>query len=133
RLPDAGGMNGCQFADFTACAAATMKRSTTATLISTMMSFTFADSLIPITSSVVTTATTITAGRLKMAVCDVPSAHATTIPLAAESAPATCVRLWGGTEPTNPTQPIATVTAPSAYSRIKSQPMIHATSSPSVA
>ena len=32
-----------------------------------------------------------------------------------------------------PDQPTATVAAPSAYSRIKSQPMIHATNSPSVA
>ena len=32
-----------------------------------------------------------------------------------------------------PLQPIATVIAPTAYSRIKSQPIIHATSSPSVA
>src|SRR5215831_1226853 len=82
----AGGMKGCQFAGTTACAAAAMKRMTTATLISTMMSLTDADSLMPITSSVVTIATTMTAGRLNTAVRDVPSAHATTMPRAAEYA-----------------------------------------------
>src|SRR5262245_45373718 len=129
----AGGMKGCQFAGTTACAAATMKRMTTATLISTMMSLTLADSLMPITSSVVTTATTITAGRLKRAVTDVPSAHVISVPLAPDSAHGTLMPMSRRNETTYPDQPIATVTAPSAYSRIRSQPMIHATSSPRVA
>ncbi len=67
RSPVFGGMKGCQLAGFTACAAATMNSRTTATLMNTMTLLTFADSLIPITSSVVTKAIMMTAGRLKTA------------------------------------------------------------------
>src|SRR2546429_4751389 len=80
-----GGMKGCQLAALTACAANTMNSSTTATFTNTITLLKFADSLIPITSSVVTRAMMITAGRLKIAVAVVPSAHCTATPRAAES------------------------------------------------
>src|SRR6266513_3820338 len=67
RFPVFGGMKGCQLAGFTACAAATINRRTTATLMNTMTLLTLADSLIPITSSVVTSAMMMMAGRLNTA------------------------------------------------------------------
>src|SRR6266550_6072981 len=68
RVPVFGDMKGCQFAGLMACAAPTMNNSTTATLTNTMTLLTLADSLMPTTSSVVTIAMMITAGRLKTAV-----------------------------------------------------------------
>src|SRR5438093_99315 len=67
-------MKGCQLAGFTALAASAMNTSTTATLTSTMTSLKLADSLTPITSSVVTMATMSTAGRLKIAEVNGPPA-----------------------------------------------------------
>src|SRR5216110_3370462 len=67
RSPVLGGMKGCQLAGFTARTAATIKSRTTATLMKTMTLLTFADSLMPITSRVVTIAMMITAGRLNTA------------------------------------------------------------------
>src|SRR5882672_4282793 len=84
-----GGMNGCQLAGLTAWAANTMNSSTTATFTNTMMLLKFADSLIPMTSSVVTRPMMITAGRLKIAVAVVPSGHCTATPRAAERAQGT--------------------------------------------
>src|ERR1035438_8459039 len=78
--PVLGGMNGCQLAEWMALAAPAMNSSTTATFTMTMMLLKLADSLMPTTSSVVTTKMMIIAGKLKMAVtCDravgsVPSA-----------------------------------------------------------
>src|SRR5207244_12245308 len=86
RTPVLGGMNGCQFAGFTAFAAAMMNRITTATLIITMTSLTVADSLMPMTSRKVTIAMIMTAGRLKIAVAVEPSTQCTTDPRAAEDA-----------------------------------------------
>src|SRR5438552_11465946 len=126
-------MNGFQFAEVTACAAPKMKSSTTASLMNTMALLTVADSLMPTTSSVVTIAMMTTAGRLKMAVV-VPSAQVTSVPRAAESAHGKSMcKAVRKNDTTYPDQPIATVTAPSAYSSTRSQPMIQANSSPSVA
>jgi hypothetical protein len=126
-------MNGNQLSGTTCGAASAMKSRTTETLITTMTLLTLADSRIPITSSAVTSATISTAGRLKIAVTVEPSASVTTWPRAAVS--------WGGItmpksrrkETTYPDQPMETVTAPSAYSRIRSHPMIQAKNSPRVA
>ena len=67
-----------------------MKSSTTATLMNTITALTFADSLMPITSSVVTSATMITAGTLNQAVTWEPSASVSTVPRAA----AKCGGMW---------------------------------------
>ncbi len=74
-----------------------------------------------------------TAGRLNTAVVVAPLASVITVPGAALSAagkviPMSCRKLT-----TYPDHPTATVAAPSAYSRMRSQPMIQATNSPSVA
>src|SRR2546422_8531912 len=63
--PSGGGMNGCQLAGLIACVAPAMNRSTTATFTNTMTLLTLADSLMPMTSSVVMIAMMITAGRLR--------------------------------------------------------------------
>src|SRR5882762_2640140 len=78
-----GGMNGCQLAGLIAWAAKTMNSRTTATLTITMMLLKFADSLMPMTSRVVTRAMITTAGKLKIAVTWEPSAQVTTVPRAA--------------------------------------------------
>ena len=126
-------MNGCQFAVLMNAAPPRITISTTPTLTMTIAELTFADSLIPITIRIVTAIVMSTAGRLKTAVTE-PAAVWITVPGAAEN----CA---GKSIPTKscrklvrcPDQPTATVDAPSAYSRIRSQPMIHATNSPSVA
>src|SRR6267378_2519875 len=128
-----GGMNGCQLAELTACAANAMNNSTTATLMNTITLLKLADSLIPTTSSVVTSPMMITAGRLKTAATCVPSGQVTIVPRAAERAHGTSMCKSCRNDTTYPDQPIATVTAPSAYSSTRSQPMIQAMSSPSVA
>src|SRR5262249_24260744 len=126
-------MNGCQLAEWTACAAPTMNISTTATLTSTMTLLTVADSRMPITSSNVMMAIMMTAGRLKMAVTWVPSASVTSVPRAADSCAGMLMPTSCKNGTTEPDQPIDTVTAPRAYSIIKSQPLIHAKTSPSLA
>ena len=62
-----------------------MNTSTTATLTNTMTLLTVADSRMPITSSSVTTAIMMTAGRLKMAATCVPSAKVMSVPRAADN------------------------------------------------
>src|SRR6266705_2542265 len=131
--PSAGGMNGCQLAGFTECAANAMNSTTTASLMKTITLLVVADSLMPMTSSVVTRAMITTAGRLNTAVMLVPSGQRTTVPRAADSAHGTSRPISCRNDTTYPDQPIATVTAPSAYSRTRSQPMIQAKISPSVA
>src|SRR6266536_4630738 len=116
-------MNGCQLAGFTAWAAPIMKRITTATFTSTITLLKLADSLMPTTSSVVTTAMMSTAGRLKTAVAVVPSAHVTLTPRAADSAHGTLMPKSCRNDTTYPDHPMATVTAPSAYSSTRSQPL----------
>ena len=133
KVPVLGGMNGCQLAVFTYAAPPTMTMITTATLTKTIAVLTVADSLMPMMMRIVTSTVMITAGRLKTAVTG-PAAVATTVP----GAPA---KRAGKSTPTKswrklvrfPDQPTATVAAPSAYSRIRSQPITHATNSPSVA
>src|SRR5438034_9464219 len=133
RSPVFGGMNGCQLAGFTACAANTMNSTTTASLMKTMTLLVVADSLMPMTSSVVTRAMMTTAGRLNTAVMLVPSAHCTTVPRAPDGAHGTSSPMSCRNDTTYPDQPMATVTAPRAYSSTRSQPMIQAKISPSVA
>lgn len=98
-----------------------------------MMLLRRADSLVPMISMIVSTATMNTAGRLKSACAVVPSASFTSVPGGA-------VRVAGMVMPTFSSrlsaylpQPTATVAAPIAYSRMRSQPMIQAKISPSVA
>jgi len=117
-----------QLAGLTACTANTMNSNTTATFTNTMTLLKFADSLMPITSSVVTRPMMITAGRLKIAVAVVPSAQCTMTPRAAERAHGTLMPTSCRNDTTYPDQPIATVTAPSAYSSTRSHPMIQAIS-----
>ena len=126
-------MNGCQLSGLTAWAASAMKSRTTATLITTMTLLTVADSLMPITSRVVTRAMMTTAGRLNHAVTVEPSANVTTLPRAAWRWAGMRIPKSPRNETTYPDHPIATVTAPRAYSRMRSQPMIQARNSPSVA
>src|SRR6267143_887309 len=122
-----GGMNGCQLAGFTAWAAKTMNTNTTATLMRTITLLTLADSRIPITRSVVTSAMMMTAGELKTAVtCGRLPGLTPLAEMVWSRASLTAFQpSWGVC--------IATVTAPSAYSRTRSHPMIHAISSPRVA
>src|SRR5258706_8756473 len=141
-------MNGCQLAGLTALTVSAMNSSTTATLIITMTLLKFADSLMPITRRVVTRAMMRIAGRLKVAaIHGPPSVRAeqsgaawaepvtteTQVPRAAESAAGIWMpRFLPRKLTTYPDQPMATVVADSAYSRIRSQPMIQAKNSPSV-
>src|SRR5439155_14959909 len=53
----------------------------------------------------------------------------TCVPMAAASSPGTCIPISPKKEITYPDQPTETAIAPTAYSRTKSQPMIHAKSS----
>src|SRR2546425_1090437 len=131
--PALGGMNGCQFAELMYAAPPRITISTTPTLMMTITELTLADSLTPITISTVTASVMSTAGRLKIASGLHPGALMSVHGAAASDA--------GMLMPTKswrkatrwPDQPTATVDAPSAYSRIRSQPMIQAMNSPSVA
>src|SRR2546423_1976392 len=116
RSPVLAGMKGCQLAGFTACAAATMKSSTTATLMNTMTLLTFADSLMPITNRVVTIAMMITAGRLNTAGA-VHGGAPTPRAAAMEQGTVTPTSLQKLT--TQADQPNATVTAPRADPRVQ--------------
>src|SRR4029453_3922770 len=133
KVPVFSGMNGCQLAVLTQNAPPMMTITTTATLMTTMAELTLADSLMPTTMSAVTSTAMITAGRLNTAVTGPPPVW-TMVPGAA-------ARCAGNCTPTKscrklvrcPDQPTATVAAPSAYSRIRSQPITQAMNSPSVA
>src|SRR5439155_20558551 len=131
--PAFSGMKGCQLAALTNEAPPTITISTTATFTMTITVLTFADSLMPTTIRTVTAAVMSTAGRLITA---------------SGLQPATLMSVQGAAAidtgklmPTKscrklvmcPDQPTATVAAPSAYSRIRSQPITHAKNSPSVA
>src|SRR5207237_6324321 len=121
-----------------------MKVKTTNSLIATMMLLKTADSLMPMTRRKVMIATIIMAGTLRVApVLTQPSVNSrhTFIPA---SGGATWlygaeVKAAGMEMPqsfrnwvTYPDQPTATVEAAKRYSRMRSQPMIQATSSPMV-
>src|SRR5256885_2514110 len=101
-------MNGCQLAGSMACAAAMMNSRTTATFTNTITLLTFADSLMPMTSSVVTMAMMMTAGRLKTAVMVEPSASGTIVPRAADSAGGTTIQVFLTKDSTYNDHPIAT-------------------------
>src|SRR5687768_12190183 len=118
NLPVFGGMKGCQSSGWMKKLPATMNIASTASLMTTMIVLVRADSLTPITSSAVMTRTTSAAGRVKGAVV-IPVGR--TMPTSASSDTAVAP------------QPSATVEDASEYSRIRSHPMIQATSSPSVA
>src|SRR5581483_11124343 len=120
NAPVFGGTNGVRLARFTYAAPATTNTTSTATLMTTRTVFVFADSLMPTTSSAETSRTMTAAGALKPA-ADPPAP-------ACRWRPASRARLTK-----YPDQPTATVDALSAYSRIRSHPMIHAKSSPAVA
>ncbi len=131
--PVFSGRNGLQLAGSTARAAATTKRRSTVSFTTTTAAFALEDSRIPRTRKALTTRTTKAAGALKTASPMLPSGRTTGVPAAA-------VRVGGSWRPrsarkltTYPDHPTATVAAPREYSRIRSHPMIHATSSPSVA
>jgi hypothetical protein len=110
-----------------------MIKSTTATFTITITALTRADSWMPTTSRTVAAAAMSIAGRLTTAVAAVPSASTTAVPGAALNSGGNWTPKSASRLTTYPDQPTATVAAPKAYSRIKSQPMIQATSSPSVA
>ena len=73
------------------------------------------------------------AGRLNTPLIVLPSGSATSDPGGAVSCAGKFTPMSDRILIKLPDQPTAIVDAPSAYSRIKSQPMIHANSSPSVA
>src|SRR5256886_4454265 len=122
-----------------------MNSSTTATFTNTMMLLTLADSLMPMTSSVVMMAMMMMAGRLNTAVtcgrvfgsipradtvCSSASVTAfqpcsgmwiSCVPRAAERAAGTSKPTSCRNDTTYPDQPMATVTAPSAYSSTRSR------------
>src|SRR5882672_5168796 len=107
---------------------------TTATLSATIAELKRALSWMPLTSTAVTSKTISTAGRLITAPdatkCPVVASNSIGGPM---SAGAKCqsnvaITCWKYED-----QLLATVAAPTAYSSTRSQPMIHANSSPSVA
>src|SRR6476661_1741881 len=122
-----------------------MNRNTTVSLMMTIRLLKLADSEMPMISRMVISATMIIAGTLSTApVLDHPSVKSrqTLIPASGGAVWVYGAEVyWGGmTMPTSlrndttyPDQPTATVDAAKRYSRIRSQPMIHATNSPSVA
>src|SRR5690348_15310655 len=99
------------------------------TLTATMTALSVADSRTPRTSTHVTNAVMSTAGTLNTN----PPADAAPIGGAPPSATGSVIPNSPRRLTTLPDQPTATVAAPRAYSRIRSQPMTHATNSPSVA
>src|SRR5262245_5933133 len=122
-----------------------MNRNTTVSLMMTMTSLNPADSEIPMMSRMVIRATMIIAGTLSTApVLDQPSVNSrqTLSPASGGAewvygAEVYCAGMLMPTslrnETTYPDQPTATVEAAKRYSRIRSHPMIQASSSPNVA
>src|SRR5215207_9455637 len=122
-----------------------MNRKTTVSLMTTTTLLKPADSEIPPMSRIVMSATMIIAGTLSTApVLDHPSVNSRHT---LRPAPGGAVWVYGAevycggmlmptslrNDTTYPDQPTATVEAANRYSRIRSQPMIQAKSSPSVA
>ena len=118
------GANGVKLPVLNAVNATTMKKISTASLTTTMTRLTAALSRVPRTSSRVIASTMKTAGRLKTPPSsgDVEIASGSWKPNAVSRK---TLRL--------PPQPTATAATETPYSRIRSQPMIKATSSPRVA
>src|SRR6185295_8523789 len=107
----------------------TITISTMVTLVTTMIVLTNADSCVPRMSSIDSSARITIAGMFM-----------TPVTPAAEVSNGEWLHWYGTLVPKNSStllkyslHAIATVAAPTAYSRIRSQPMIHATSSPIVA
>ena len=104
--------------------------STILTLMITIRPLTYADSFVPRMSSAVRMSRMKTAGMLM-----IPCA-----PVSCATSNGECAHWYGMRRPNHSStrlkyslQAIATVAAPTAYSSTRSQPMIHATSSPIVA
>src|SRR5260370_40077480 len=100
-------MNGCQLAGFTARAANTMNRSTTASLMKTMTLLVVADSLMPMTRSVVTSAMMTLAGRGQHDANSLPSAHWATAPRAADGEQGASMPALSRTHMKHPDPPLA--------------------------
>ena len=133
KVPVFGGMNGCQFAGSMNIAPAPITISRSAILSTTMTAFTDADSRTPMISSAVTATVIATAGTLKTAVSATPAVMTTDVPGAPLSAAGKLTPSCRRSVTKLPDHPTATVAAPSAYSRMRSQPITHAMNSPSVA
>src|SRR5258708_7180962 len=133
NVPVFSGMNGCQFAVLMNIAPDAITSSTTATFTMTNAELTEADSWIPTPSRIVTSTVMIPAGRLNTAIAVPPSASTTDVPGAALNVAGNEIPKSWRKLTMYPDQPTATVAAPRAYSRIRSQPMIQAMNSPRVA
>ena len=162
KPPRFGGTNGCQFA-FSSSGRVTsvypptpMNTSSTATFTTTMKLLKFADSLMPTISTVVANmmprnATRLNApcccGSVAGSICASASLSCSAI-FSNSQCPCHCTNVEPGTPAsaggsripkscprlsTYPLHPEHTVAAPNAYSSTRSQPMIHAKISPSVA
>jgi hypothetical protein len=118
------GANGRRLPLSKTVAATTMNRTSTASLTNTMTVLVLAVSRAPFISRAVTATTMRTAGRLKVPPCsgEVDRASGMRTPKAVSR---NSLRL--------PPQPTATAATAMPYSRIRSQPMIQATTSPRVA
>ena len=143
--PAAGGTNGSQLAWLTYASPNAMNSRTTDSLTTTMMLLKVADSLMPMTSSTVIANTMIIAGTLRTA----PVRVHPSVKMRQMLSPASVGAVWANgadvnavgmlmprsrrNETTYPDQPTDTVDAANRYSRIRSQPMTQAISSPSVA
>src|SRR4051795_5050816 len=112
--PD-GGTNGDQLAVLMKNSPATITSSTIASLMTTITKFTWDEILMPRQITAVRMSTIAAATRL----CFSPYAQLGMV-----------MPIWSITSAKYVDQPTATVLAPSASSRIRSQPMIQATSSP---
>src|SRR5579864_1587545 len=134
--PVFAGMNGCQFAVINAqcpnayAVANPMKISTTETLITTTTLLKFADSFTPITRIAVITTI---ADMAKISMCAGIEYPKSENVIAGDGLNGILMPKYPSRLETYPLHPTATVAAPNAYSSTSAQPIIHATSSPSVA
>src|SRR6185437_6126359 len=133
KWPSLGGTNGCQFARLMYAAPNATNNSSTTTLMITITVLSPADSRMPMMRSTEIASTTSAASTLNTPCTVLPPGSVTTDPggpahRAEMPNPKSCRKLW-----TLPAHPTAMVDAPRAYSRIRSQPMIQANSSPNVA
>ena len=117
------GANGCRLSALKAVKASTMNNPSTASLMTTMMLLRVAVSLTPRTSRKVMASTMTTAGRLK------PPSGREVVNQSGRAIPKVISRKAFRSAP----QPTAIAASDTPYSRIRSQPMTHATISPSVA
>ena len=106
---------------------------TTVTLMTTITALTRADSWMPITSNAVAAMEISIAGRLNSAVADEPSASTTAVPGAALTSGGKAMPISARNDTTYPTSRRRPSRRQARTPSTRSQPMIHATSSPSVA